>query len=148
MLAAKEAVRGIATTSKMAVMIAGDNPTVSILLSATLSKWGYRTARASDGQDALAQLMNQDIGILISDYDMPNLDGIGLCREIRSRTWPSYIYILLCTAKDKKDDLIRAMEAGADDFFPKPVDFAELRVRLRASQLVIDLETELELQNR
>ncbi len=137
-----------ASRSEMSVMIAGDNPTVSLLLAATLSKWGYETARAVDGQDALAQLMSHKVGILISDLDMPRLDGIGLSREIRSRTWPSYIYILFCTAKDNKDDLIRAMEAGADDFISKPVDFAELRVRLRAAQRVIDLQHELALQNR
>jgi sigma-B regulation protein RsbU (phosphoserine phosphatase) len=135
-------------SSKITVMIAGDNPTVSLLLSVTLTKWGYRVARASDGRDALAQLMNQEIGILISDYDMPGLDGIELCREIRGRKWPGYIYVLLCTAKDNKDDLIRAMEAGADDFVSKPIDFAELRVRLRAAQRVIDLQHELESQNR
>ncbi len=138
----------VAVPSRIGVLIAGDNPTVSLLLSATLSKWGYETARASDGQDALSQLMNRQGGILISDYDMPKLDGIGLCREIRSRKWSSYVYILLCTAKDHKDDLIRAMEAGADDFIPKPVDFAELRVRLRAAQRMIDLQYDLELQNR
>lgn len=137
-----------ATVSKMTVMVAGDNPTVSLLLSVTLSKWGYQTVRAADGRDALAQLMDQEVGILISDYDMPGLDGIELCREIRGRKWPSYIYVLLCTAKDNKDDLIRALEAGADDFISKPIDFAELRVRIRAAQRVIDLQYELELQNR
>ena len=148
MLFEKEIRTGIAGESRMSVIIAGDNPTVSILLSATLSKWGYKTFRAPDGEAALALLLSQEAGILISDYDMPKLDGLGLCREIRGREWPSYIYILLCTAKDNKDDLIRAMDAGADDFIPKPIDFAELKVRLRAAQRVIDLQHELELQNR
>ena len=78
--------------------------------------------------------------MIITDWMMPELDGPGLLRRIRSAQRPGYVYAMLVTAKSEKEDLVEGMEAGADDFLTKPFDRDELRVRLRAGERIIRLE--------
>jgi sigma-B regulation protein RsbU (phosphoserine phosphatase) len=79
---------------------------------------------------------------------MPNLSGPELCRKIRSAALDHYVYVLLCTAKDERSDLIEGMEAGADDFLVKPISRDELRVRIRAGERILKLERGLAERNR
>ena len=112
-----------------------------------LRKWGYEVVEASDGQQALAILDGEPIGMVISDWVMPNVTGIDLCRRIRAKDSDHYTYLILCTSKGEKADLIEGMEAGADDFLVKPLNKEEMRVRVRAGERVLKLERGLADRN-
>ena len=86
---------------------------------------------ASNGKQALAAALETNPQIVITDWMMPEMDGLELIRRIRACESSGYSYVILLTAKSQKEDLIEGMEAGADDFLTKPFDRDELRVRLR-----------------
>src|ERR1700761_7109317 len=122
------------------ILLVDDAP-VGRLLSATfLRRCGYEVLEASDGQQALEILSREQISLVISDWVMPNVSGIELCRRIRATVSDHYTYLILCTSKGEKADLIEGMDAGADDFLVKPISQEELRVRIRAGERVLHLE--------
>jgi signal transduction histidine kinase len=127
----------------MKILIADDDAVSRRLLQSYLQKWGYEVASAKDGAEAWDLFEGGGFPIVISDWMMPELDGPGLIRRIRSSQRPGYIYAILLTAKSQKEDLVEGMEAGADDFLTKPFDRDELRVRLRAGERIIRLEQNL-----
>src|SRR5574337_1092851 len=132
----------------MRILIVDDDVDMRRLLLGTLKKWGYDVVPASDGAEAWQILQNESISFVITDWIMPNLDGLELCRRIREGRFSRYIYVILLTAKHAKDELIKGMEAGADDFLIKPFNAGELKVRIRAGERVVKLENDLEEQNR
>ncbi|MEP6538704.1 MAG: SpoIIE family protein phosphatase [Bryobacteraceae bacterium] len=132
----------------MKILLVDDDPSARSIPALLLRKWGYDVVEASDGQEALEILARQPIGLVISDWVMPNVSGIDLCRKIRARELDRYIYMILCTSKGEKADLIEGMEAGADDFLVKPVNKEEMRVRVRAGERVLNLERGLADRNR
>jgi signal transduction histidine kinase len=124
----------------MKILIAEDDPVSRRLLQSHLQKWGYDVSAAQDGGEAWRLFEESAFPMVITDWMMPELDGPGLLRRIRSSQGPGYIYTILLTAKSQKEDLVEGMEAGADDFLTKPFDRDELRVRLRAGERIIRLE--------
>jgi signal transduction histidine kinase len=130
------------------VLVAEDSAVMRRLLLASLSKWEYDVAEAENGQQAWELFQGDDFPLVLTDWMMPEMDGMELIRRIRSHDLPAYVYIILLTAKSEKADLIAAMEAGADDFLAKPVDQGELRARLREGERIIRLERTLVEQNR
>ena len=128
----------------MKALIAEDNPAFRQVLERMLVKWGYEVVAAVNGLDALQRLQTPDPPRLaLLDWMMPGLDGVEVCRRVREQTREPYIYILLLTAKDRAEELVEGMEAGADDYLRKPVNSHELRVRLRAGRRILDLQEEL-----
>jgi two-component system, cell cycle response regulator len=128
----------------MRILIADDDDVMRHILVASLTKWGYEVVVARNGFEAWRLLQGNDAPKLaILDWIMPGMDGVEVCREIRKREDMPYIYVLLLTAKHKKEDVIAGMEAGADDYIPKPFDPQELKVRLRAGRRILDLQAEL-----
>ena len=117
------------------------------LLVRTLEEWGFEVVEAENGETAWQQFQNQPCQLVLTDWVMPEVDGLELIRRIRSSDYRRYVYILLLTALSEKRDLVIGMEAGADDFLVKPVDHNELRVRLREGERIIRLERELAEQN-
>jgi signal transduction histidine kinase len=132
----------------MRVLIAEDEPVSRRLLQSYLQKWGYEVTAAADGAEAWRLFEAADCPIVITDWMMPELDGLDLIRRIRGGGRPGYVYAILLTARAQKEDLVEGMEAGADDFLTKPFDRDELRVRLRAAGRVLELERNLAEQNR
>lgn len=132
----------------MRVLIAEDNAVMRRMLVRTLERWGYEVAEAENGKLAWDLFQRQSYELLLTDWVMPELDGLELIRRIRAANNRRYVYILLLTALSEKSDLVIGMEAGADDFLVKPVDHNELRVRLREGERIITLERELAEQNR
>ena len=130
------------------ILVADDDALTRAIAASFLRKWGYEVIEAKDGQQALDILSRESIGLVISDWVMPYVSGIELCRKIRAANADHYTYTILCTSKGEKADLIEGMEAGADDFLVKPISQAELRLRLRAGERVIDLERGLADRNR
>jgi signal transduction histidine kinase len=125
-------------------LIAEDDVANRRLLEVTLSRWDYEVVVARDGAEAWQALQRDDAPKLaILDWMMPGMDGVDVCRKVRERTDTPYVYIILLTAKDRREDVIAGMEAGADDYLIKPFDPHELQVRVRAGQRMLDLEAAL-----
>lgn len=128
----------------MRILIAEDDAISRRLLQATLTKHGYDVVAACDGQAAWDALQAPDAPRLaILDWMMPGMDGPQVCREVRKRGDQGYVYLLLLTARDRKQDLIEGLEAGADDYLVKPFDTFELKARLDVGRRILDLQRQL-----
>lgn len=128
----------------MQVLAAEDNPVFQSMLKTMLTRWGYEAVMARDGNEAWNILQRDDAPRLaVLDWMMPGVDGLEICRRIRSANREPYIYILLLTARTESQDLIEGMDAGADDYLTKPFNAHELRVRIRAGRRILDLQEEL-----
>lgn len=127
----------------MRILIADDDQDIQRLLGRILKSWGHEVVTADHGGQALEILKKDPISFVISDWMMPEMDGLELCRHIRNSDFGRYIYIILLTARDAKNDLIHGMEAGADDFVVKPFNRGELKVRIRAGERILALERDL-----
>ncbi len=132
----------------MRILVVDDDTSVRRILTAMLEKWSYEVVQASDGEEAWQMLQQQPISFILSDWVMPRLDGVELCRRLRSADLPNYVYVILLTGKDQTEDLITALEAGADDFLTKPVNSKELRVRIKGGERVLHLEKALVAKNQ
>jgi two-component system cell cycle response regulator len=129
----------------MRILLAEDSPVYQHLIGGHLKEWGFDFELARDGAQAWKLLREPDAPMLaLLDWVLPGLDGIEVCRNIRARGKAErYIYTVLLTGKSDKKDLIKAMEAGADDYLVKPFDPPELRARLLAGKRILDLHDEL-----
>ena len=126
------------------VLIAEDDPLFCRILESWFKRWNYQVTAVQNGLDAWEVLQKDDAPPLaVLDWMMPGLDGIELCRKIRSRDHGPYRYVILLTAKDDKQDLIAGLDAGADDYLTKPFDVDELHARVRAGKRIIDLQAAL-----
>lgn len=131
------------------ILLADDDVTVRTLLEHMLREWQYEVVTASDGQQAWDILQGQNPPqLLVLDWMMPGMDGVELCRRLRTWEKRRYTYIILFTAKNDKNDTVAGLSAGADDFLTKPVDMAELKSRLAVGQRILDYEGELADKNR
>jgi diguanylate cyclase (GGDEF)-like protein len=123
------------------ILVADDDPVCRAVLEAALAAWGYEVVSVADGTQAWTVFESEDAPLLaILDWVMPSLDGIEVCRRLRERKAVPYVYVLLLTARNGKDDVVQGMDAGADDYLTKPVDLHELQARLRAGRRVLDLQ--------
>ncbi|MBI5531687.1 MAG: diguanylate cyclase [Deltaproteobacteria bacterium] len=128
----------------MRVLIADDEPLSSLILEHALVEWGYEVISARDGDEAWSVLQGSEPPrMAVLDWMMPGRDGLNIIRGLRDPPRDPYTYLLLLTARSHHEDLIQAMEAGADDFLAKPFDPEELRVRLRAGRRIVELQEQL-----
>src|SRR5205823_5254087 len=102
---------------------------------------GYEVRCAANGREAMEILRTGACRLLISDWDMPEMDGLELCRAIRGGDLPGYIYAILLTSHDRMEEKVAGLAAGADDFIAKPFNPAELLARVRTGERVLSLET-------
>ncbi len=109
----------------------------------TLRQAGYEVVSAKDGREALEVFKERFFPIILTDLEMPEMDGLELCRAIRGNPAEGYVYIFLITARDSKKDIIVGLEAGADDYLTKPFDRSELIARLKTALRVLELEKSL-----
>ena len=128
----------------MRVLAAEDNPVFQSMFKTMLTRWGYQPVMARDGNEAWSILERADAPRLaVLDWMMPGVDGVEICRRVRSANREPYVYILLLTARTESQDLIEGMDAGADDYLTKPFNAHELRVRIRAGRRILELQEEL-----
>lgn len=126
------------------ILIAEDDPVSQRMLQSFLTKWGYEIIAVSSGTEALRILEGPDAPPLaVLDWMMPGLEGPEICREIRKDPERPYTYVLLLTARTQKEDLLKGLEAGADDYLTKPFDVQELRARLHVGRRILDLQHHL-----
>jgi len=129
----------------MKVLVVEDSVIDRHILTKDLKEWGFKVAVATNGARARKILEQKDPPrLVLLDWMLPDVDGIHLCRDLRNRA-PNepYIYVVMVTAKEKKADLVKAMEAGADDYLVKPFDSVELKARLLAGKRIVDLHEQL-----
>jgi diguanylate cyclase (GGDEF)-like protein len=125
------------------ILIADDDPVSRRLLEATLVRLGHEVVQVSDGLQAVETVLQPDgPRFVILDWVMPGADGITACKTIRQRS-VSYIYIVLLTTRDRREDMIQVFDAEADDFLTKPFDSLELGARLRSGERVLGLQEQL-----
>ncbi len=129
----------------MRILIADDESLSRRLLQATLKKWGYEVVETRDGDEAWAALSKPDAPkMVILDWMMPGLSGPEICRKLRETPHTQSTYALLLTAKGGKEALVEGLQAGADDYIPKPFDRAELKARVHVGARMIQIQRELD----
>jgi two-component system, cell cycle response regulator len=128
----------------MRILVADDDRVSRLLMQGILQRNGYEVILAEDGLSACRELTNPDSPRLaLIDWMMPELDGPGVCREVRRRRHDSYVYIALLTAKQGNADIVEGLEAGADDYLTKPCHPAELKARLLTGRRILSYEDKL-----
>jgi two-component system chemotaxis response regulator CheY len=127
----------------MHILIADDDPVARRLLRGHLIALGATVREADDGVTAWGAIQVDTIQMVITDWMMPQMDGVELIRRIRAAQFPHYIYVVLLTARDSKAEVVAGLDAGADDYLTKPFDPHELRARVAIGTRIINLETRL-----
>lgn len=128
---------------KRDILLVEDSATQALRLQLILEQEAYHVQVVENGADALKVLEDTPFSIVITDWVMPEMDGLSLCRAIRDLRRVSYTYIILLTTKDTIVDIVAGLGAGADDYLVKPVHTAELFARLNAADRILNLEAEL-----
>jgi two-component system cell cycle response regulator len=124
-------------------LIVEDNLLMRRILEGHLIEMGHTVVAVENGQQALEMLEKQYFPLVITDWVMPEMDGLELCRTIRENNYKGYVYIILLTGQDKKEDLISGLSAGADEYLVKPVNRPELEVRLKTAGRILELQNSL-----
>ena len=128
----------------MRILVAEDDFTSRSILVAILKKWGYELIVTEDGLAAWEALRKPDAPrLVLLDWDMPGLDGLEVCRRIRSQETPNPPYVILLTGRGEKGDLVRGLETGANDYVAKPYDSAELQARIRVGERMLEMQDKL-----
>jgi sigma-B regulation protein RsbU (phosphoserine phosphatase) len=125
------------------ILVAEDDPVSRLVVSSTLRKLGHHVTEAADGLAAWGSFQQTPFPMVVSDWMMPGIDGLELCRRIRAEDRVRYTYVILLTALSGRARYLEGMEAGADDFLTKPLDVDELRIRLRVAERVLGLQAEV-----
>src|SRR5271156_1035391 len=130
-----------------AILLAEDDPVTRMLMTRFLKKAGYEVDAVADGTDALEHMTQRYYPFLVTDWEMPQMDGIELCKAVRNLQLDGYVYALLLTARNAKEHIIAGLEAGADDYLIKPVHEPELIARLNTGRRILALEHSLRAAN-
>lgn len=131
----------------MKILVVEDSRIALRLLEELLRKVHHEVATAVDGAEAWRIFQEQHLDAIISDWMMPNMDGLTLCRNVRGATERPYCYFILLTSRDQREDKQAGMEAGADDFLVKPPDPTDLMARLGVAQRILGMQEKLRAQS-
>lgn len=130
--------------TQLRVLVADDDDAIRRVLETLLPQWDYEVLSVNNGADALKVMeAPQPPQIALLDWVMPVNSGLDVCTKLRQRIGHAYTYIIMLTAKGEKQELVKGMEAGADDYIVKPFDVGELKVRLGAGRRIIELQDDL-----
>lgn len=128
----------------MKILIVEDDPVARRVLRQALDRLGHEVLEAQDGAEALNRLERAPVRVVVSDWVMPSMDGLELCRRVRARTAQEYVYfILLTSATASVENQREAADAGVDDFLNKPLDVNELWMRLRVAERILRFATQV-----
>lgn len=134
--------------AQLEIIVAEDNPLQRSMLVQLIEAYGYRTLEATDGAEALALVEGSAAQVLITDYQMPGLDGVELTRRVRALGLDHYVHIIMLTGRAEHGVYAQALAAGADDFISKGSDPAALKARLQVAERLITHASELASQHR
>lgn len=128
----------------MRIIAVEDDKVALTVIRQALIRLGHEVLEARDGKEAWKILQREPVRVIVSDWEMPEADGLELCRRIRGRLKSEYVYFILLTARDASEaNQQSAMEAGVDDFLSKPLDVLELRMRLRVAERILRYTTQV-----
>jgi two-component system chemotaxis response regulator CheY len=133
---------------KLQVLVVDDSPVYRKLIEHTLEDGGYTPLFAQNGREALALYGQHAPAIVITDWMMPDFSGPELCERIRSHAQSAYTYIIVLTSISEKDNVVKGLAAGADDYLTKPFDPGELLARIGVGRRTIGLHREIEAKNK
>jgi DNA-binding response OmpR family regulator len=128
----------------MKILIAEDEPLAAKILQNALESFGHEVIATRNGIKAWEAFDRDPVRLIVSDWLMPGLDGLGLCQKVRDRKKTPYTYFILLTSQETKpENYDRASEAGVDDFLTKPLDRPTIRMRLRVAERILRFTTEI-----
>ena len=141
-------VTAITSDATPAILLAEDDPVTRLLVTRFLKNAGYQVDAVVNGSEALEKMAHNYYPMLITDWEMPGIDGVALCKAVRNMKFDGYVYALLMTSRNAKEHVIAGLEAGADDYLIKPVHELELIARLNAGRRILALEHSLRAANQ
>ncbi len=125
----------------MRVLVVEDDWITAQMLTNALETFGYTVTVAEDGEQAYALLRSGEFRLVVTDWEMPGMSGIELCERIRRRRSGGYVYVILLTCHSGVENIVRGLDAGADDYLTKPFKPEELAMRLRVGERILSLES-------
>ena len=126
------------------ILVIEDDAVARAILRQALLRLGHDVLEAGDGEAAWTLLQQEPVRVIVSDWMMPGLDGLELCRRLRARRQAEYVYFILLTANTADPaNRTAAADAGVDDFLTKPMDFEELWTRLRVAERILRYATQV-----
>lgn len=131
-------------SNKGDVLVVDDAESIRQYLKVTLERAGYHVRVSSDASEACWEIEANPPDYIISDWQMPNMDGAELCQWVRSSNCPGYIYFIMMTAHERAFDVVDGLDAGADDYLQKPIKLNELLARLRCGERILKLQRKLQ----
>lgn len=131
----------------MNILLADDDPITLRVIGALLTEQGHHITTARDGSEAMRLFADGSFPVVVTDWEMPGLDGLQLVRRIRAAVDRPYTYVIFLTAKGEHSDAVRALSEGADDLLAKPVQQADLVARLRVAERILALQAQLIARN-
>jgi len=134
--------------SKLTVMVVDDSPFSRKLVEHALAGDSYSLVLAENGREALRLLKERRPAVVVTDWMLPDLSGPELCEQIRRESTDAYTYIILLTSMTEKEDIVKGLSAGADDYLTKPFDRSELLARIGVGRRTVDLHREIEAKNK
>jgi two-component system phosphate regulon response regulator PhoB len=123
---------GLSSLPRPLVLVVEDEAAIATMLRYNLEKQGYRVSEASDGQEALTRIQEQQPDIVLLDWMLPLMSGIEVCRQIRRKPSTRDLPVILVTARTEDQDAVRGLNTGADDYITKPFNIDSLLARMRA----------------
>nr|WP_297350390.1 diguanylate cyclase [uncultured Caldimonas sp.] len=131
----------------MRVLVVDDEPISRLRLTHALEQWGYEVTAAASGEAAWQEVEQAESPLLlVLDWMMPGMDGVELCRQLRADDGKRFHYVIVLTSRSSTEDIVTALEAGADDFVVKPYHPDEMKVRVRAGMRILQLQQELQVK--
>ncbi len=130
---------------RVKILIAEDDEITQLILQKLLEREGYKVILANNGLEAwnVFQEKREEIDMVTTDWLMPKMDGLELCKKIRNLDISHYVYLIFITVRERREDIVIGLEAGADDYIPKPFDPHELLSRIRSGKRIIELDEQL-----
>ena len=122
------------------ILVVEDSDSERAWLEEALRKSGFEVASAANGLEALSLMATFSAHLVVSDWRMPGIDGVELCRRLRAVGSPAYVYFILLTGQDSDNDIVSGLDAGADDYMKKPFNSSELAARIRAGLRIVALK--------
>jgi diguanylate cyclase (GGDEF)-like protein len=138
---------GVPLEERMDILVVDDDLLSRHLVSAALRALGYTVREAANGVQAWEEIQRSFAPLLITDWQMPELDGPSLIRRVRTAELPGYVYAILLTVRETQTDRIAGLDSGADDYLIKPTNLDELRARVAIATRILSLERELRSAN-
>ena len=121
----------------MKVLVIDDDVIVRHIIENTLVKGGYEVTTAMNGRQGLDLLRQDKLQLVVTDWEMPGMNGIAFCRAVRSGDFPHYVYVIMVTSRNRSADTISGLNGGADDYVTKPFNPGELLMRVNTGRRIV-----------